>query len=324
MRHNRAEVSNLAKAMDVSENTIYRWMNGSTEPRANHLKKLPEVLSEQRSNITYAINQTFPGILTAHPSHLREVQKDIYRRVLDLIAINNDDETCFWQISQAVFEYALLHLDTEHKGICITFAKLMPLQEDQLVHSLREFAIRGSPPWLYTSEIKGFLGGTTLAGNAVSMQRPLIWSDAQKSMRLPVEVDEFEHSAYAAPLVRGNRVAGVLIVSSTQSTFFQDPGRCEAVIEYAQLLTIGLHPHEFQPISKLHLRPMPPLKVQRDHLSQSYVNDVLKHIRAQNVSRKEAEEHIQGEMEKKFEEMARNMATQRNNSLFENRNKQIY
>jgi hypothetical protein len=299
-------------------------MNGSTEPRANHLKRLPEVLSEHRSNITYAINQTFPGILNAHPTHFREVQKDIYRRVLELIAINNDDETCFWQIAQAVFEYALLHLDSEHRGLCITFAKLMPLQQDGFVHSLREFAIRGSHPWLYTNETKGFLGGTTLAGNAASMQRPLIWSATEKKLRLPVEIDEFEYSSYAAPLVRGNRVAGTLIASSTQSTFFQDPGRCEAVIEYTQLLTIGLHPDEFQPISKLNLRPMPSLKVQREYMSQTYVNDVLRYIRAHNVSRKEAEEYVQREMEKKFEAMAHGIAPQMKNNLFENRNKQTY
>src|SRR5438874_1571561 len=86
LRHDRVEVARLARELDVAENTIYRWMNGNSEPRPVYLKKLVDVLPEQRSNLTYAINQTFPGVLDSLTPGLREVQKDIYRRVMELVA----------------------------------------------------------------------------------------------------------------------------------------------------------------------------------------------------------------------------------------------
>src|SRR5579859_5359347 len=40
---NRSEITRLARELDVSENTIYRWMNGRTEePRPTLLKELLE------------------------------------------------------------------------------------------------------------------------------------------------------------------------------------------------------------------------------------------------------------------------------------------
>jgi|SRR5579859_658421 len=305
LRRDRSEIIRLAGELEVSENTIYRWMNGRTEPQPTRLKQLLEALPEHRGNLTYVINQTFPGILAAPSARIREVQKDIYRRILELVATNDDDDVCFWQVSQALFEYALLHLDTERQGLCIIYAKLMPLQKDGVIHSLREFTMRGSAPWVYTNDVRGYLGGTTLAGYAASYQRSQVWSNAEKNGRLPVEVDEFERSACAAPIVRGSSISGVLIVSSTQPTFFNNPSVCEAVVEYAQLLSIGLREKDFQPVSRLSLRPMPPLSVQREHLTHSYASRTVAHIRKYRTSRQEAERHVQQEMESEFEAMAR-------------------
>ena len=117
LHHDRAEITRIAREMDVSENTIYRWMNGSSEPRAMYLKKLPDVLPEHRGNLSYVINQTFPGVLDMQMVGIREVRKDIYRRVLEIIAITTEEDTRFWQVSQAIFEYALLHLDIERHGM---------------------------------------------------------------------------------------------------------------------------------------------------------------------------------------------------------------
>src|SRR5579859_2489312 len=191
-------------------------MNGRTEePRPALLKQLLEALPpEHRSNLTYAINQTWPGLLAPAP-RIREVQKDIYRRIVELVATNDDADARFWQVSQALFEYALLHLDVERQGLCITYARLMTPQKDGLIHSLREYTMRGSPPLVYTNDVKGFRGVTTLAGYAASYQRVQIWNSAEKHGRLPVEVDEFERSACAVPIVRGSLINGVLIFSST-------------------------------------------------------------------------------------------------------------
>src|SRR5450631_3996359 len=103
--HDRTEITRIAREMDVAENTIYRWMNGSSEPRATYLKRLPDVLPEHRGHLSYVINQTFPGILDMQTVGIREVNKDIYRRVLDLVAMTVEEDTRFWQVSQTIFEY---------------------------------------------------------------------------------------------------------------------------------------------------------------------------------------------------------------------------
>ncbi len=310
LRRDHTEITRVAREMDVAENTIYRWMNGSSEPRATHLKRLPDVLPEHRGNLSYVINQTFPGVLDMQMAGIREVRKDVYRRVLDLVAVISEEDTRFWQVSQAIFEYVLLHLDAERQGMAITFARLMPAHKDG-IHSLRESAMRGNSPWPFDIESKAYLGSTTLAGASVAMQRMLVWNNAGGGDRLQVEVDDYEASACAAPVLRGGRIAGALIVSSTQSMFFNDPMACQAVVEYAQLLATALAEQDFQLHTLLNLRPMPELRVQRTLITHSYVNRILIYARKYDISRREAEVRVRREMELEFEELARTQGEQR-------------
>src|SRR6185312_2112529 len=134
------------------------------------------------------------------------------------------------------------------------------------------------------------------------LQRLQVWSDTEEG-RLPVEVDEHEHSACAVPLLRGSRIAGVLIVSSAQSDFFADPIAREAVNEYATLLSISLRDQEFQPISLLHLRPMPDFKLQRTQIARTYANRIVDSVRKHELSRRDAELRVQRDMELEFEDI---------------------
>jgi hypothetical protein len=321
LRHDRSEIVRVARELEVAENTIYRWMNGSSEPRAMHLKRLPDVLMEHRSTLSYAINQTFPGTLDTTPPGIREVRKDIYRRVLELVATISEEDTRFWQVSQAIFEYALQHMDAERQGLAITYARLMPAREDG-IHSLREAAMHGNPPWPFDIESKAYLGSTTLAGTAVTMQRMLVWNSVGSGDRLQVEVDDFEASACAVPVTRGNRIAGALIVSSTQPTLFNDPMASQAVLEYAQLLAIALSEADFQPHSRLNLRPFPDLKSQREQITRSYVGRILTYARKNGTSRTEAELLVRAEMEKEFEEKGRIFTGQASNEQVQDKVKQ--
>ena len=185
LRHDRTEIARVAKDLEVAEITVYRWMNGSSEPRAIHLKRLPDVFAEHRGNLTYAINQTFPGVLDPPSLGIREVRKDIYRRVFDLITTTPEDDARYWQVTQAVFEYALLHLDSDRRGLSITYANLMPSHEDG-IHSLREAAMRGNYPWPFSLESRAYLGSTTLAGTAAMLQRLQTWDNLGNEERLQV------------------------------------------------------------------------------------------------------------------------------------------
>src|SRR5256885_4334102 len=304
LHHDRAEITHVASTLGVSENTIYRWMNGTSEPRAVYLKNLIEALPEHRNQLTYVINQTFPAMLDALSTGVREVQKDIYRRVMELLTTTTEADVRRWQITQTIFEYALHHLDSEGRGLAVTYAKVMSARADG-IHSLCEAIMRGNYPWPFALENYVYLGSTTLAGTTAMLQRIQTWNNLEESERLQVEVDAFERSACAYPVIRGGRIGGVLIVSSTQPDFFADPLACEAVLEYAQLLSLAFPEEDFYPFSMLNLRPMPDLKWQRAEISRSYVNRVITCVRKLEISRQDAEIHVRAEMEAEFEEIGR-------------------
>src|SRR5581483_4267283 len=44
IKNDRSEVLRIARAIGVSDNTVYRWLNGTAEPRHSHLTRLLEVL----------------------------------------------------------------------------------------------------------------------------------------------------------------------------------------------------------------------------------------------------------------------------------------
>jgi hypothetical protein len=239
----------------------------------------------------------------ASPAHfidVREPQKDLYRRVLELRETTIEDGMRRWQIIQAIFEDALLRLDPKRSGLSMLYARLMPPREDG-IHSLYALDMRGSYPWPFTLESKTYLGSTTLAGTAAMLQRMQQWDDLDSNGRLQIMVDELERSACAQPVMLAGRMAGVLVVSSTQPGFFMDQALCRSVVEYARLLTLALNDRDFYPCSQIHLRPMPDLKWQREEMSRTYVGRVVTCASKGNLSLPEAEEQVRQEMEEEFE-----------------------
>jgi hypothetical protein len=319
----RSELLRVAHELDVSENSIYRWMSGNTEPRIHHLKRLPEVLPAHQEKLTAAINKTFHGILRLPvrtlETTINEVPRDIYRRVIELVVMTDDDDIRLWEVSQALFDHALRHLDTERRGMAITYAHLLPRHEDGYIHALREMAMRGNEPWPFVLKSRAYLGSTSMAGATATLRRMQAWNENESENRSQVEVDEYERSACAAPVVRGRRIAGTLIVSSTDADFFRHSMACQAVEEYAQLLALALHERDFQPFSALRLRPMPGLAWQRAELMQNYVPRIIAYARQHQSSRQEAERIVEREMELEFEkvgqEQQRSQAKQ-NGSVF--------
>ncbi len=325
LRHDRSEIARVARDLDVVEVTVYRWINGSSEPRVAHLKRLPEVLSEHHGNLTYAINQTFPGVLDPPSLGIREIKKDIYRRVHELIATTAEDDARSWQVTQAIFDYVLMHLDSERRGLSVTYASLMPPHEDG-IHSLREATMRGNYPWPFSLESRAYLGSTTLAGAAADSRQLKTWENMGNEERLQVDIDEFERSAAACPVIFAERIAGVLIVSSKQPGFFTDSTACQSVVEYARLFSLALSREAFYPYSAIKLRPMPDVKWQRAEIGRSYVNRIITYARKHMIARPEAEQQVLIEMEREFEELGRHLSeqqktepTRKNQEIWESR-----
>lgn len=243
------------------------------------------------------------GVEAPHPS-IKEVQKDIYRRVLELAATTVEDDARFWQVSDAIFEYALLQMDPQRQGLAITYAKLMPPHEDG-IHSLREVAMQGNHPWPTLLDCNAYLGITTLACTAAMLQQLQTWDGLTHEPRLQAFIDENEHSACACPVMRAGYVAGVLIISSPQPYFFSNPIAQQAVVEYASLLALALCDTDFQSPALFNFRLMPDLKWQRAEIRRSYVNRIVTVARKYSIARQEAEQWVIRDMELEFEHIAR-------------------
>lgn len=304
----RTEIERAARELDVAENTIYRWMNGISAPRAAYLRKLPDIFPAHRTQLISLIRQVFGDIVTNFTPPLHEIPKEIYVKVLELAANSQDEETRMWQISQVIFEYALLHMDTERLGLVIAYARLMQPQADG-VHSLYEVSRRSNDPCLVAIDATAFLGSTSLAGAAAVMQRLQVWhyTDSERTL---FEKEETERSSCAAPVLRNGQIAGVLIFSSPHLDFFKDPLACQAVMEFTLLMAVAIADSDFRPPSLLNLRPMPDLKWQRKQIAETYVDRVIIYAHRHAIARREAELRVQREMELEFEEEARRMLEQ--------------
>jgi hypothetical protein len=309
MHHNHTEITRVAKELLVTENTIYRWMNNASDPRTTYLKRLIEVLPEYRTQLIPAIHQTFGDVIGAPLPDDREVSKQVYQQVLEAVMTSSQDpDTRFWHVSEIIFNQALHQLDPNQHGLAITYAKLMPPHPDG-IHSLREVKMRGHAPWGDSIDGKIFLGSTTLVGSTAVLQRAQDWNDADNG-RAMVDIDSYERSAYAVPVLHGNLLAGVLVVSSNQSDFFKNPIACQLASEYALLMGVALSDHEFYSPDLLHLRPMPPLKWQRKELAQNYLSCIITYAHEHSTSRREAEFNVQQKIEMEFEEIAHTMLIQ--------------
>ncbi|WP_376796267.1 helix-turn-helix domain-containing protein [Thermogemmatispora sp.] len=303
LKRDRALIAQLAGSLGVSENTIYRWMNGQSEPRPTYLRQILEVMPEHRRELQEAIEQSFPNVLDLPPvGELPPVERELYRQVLELRATIGQDDSRRWQMIELIFEAAIKHLDPEQRGLALTYAELMPPRPDG-IHSLYEAEIRATSPWVTTQESRAFLGSTTLAGTAAMLQRLQVWSELDREQRHQFVAEEFERSACACPVLFASRCSGVLIVSSTRADFFS-PSVCQAVNEYALLVALALPESAFYDPSLIHLRPMPDIRWQREEISRTFVNRVIAYARRFQLSRPEAERRVRMEMEEEFEQLA--------------------
>ncbi|MGH2478421.1 MAG: hypothetical protein ACRDHW_02025 [Ktedonobacteraceae bacterium] len=310
IKNDRSEILRIAREVDVSDNTVYRWLNGTSEPRHNHLQRLLHALPQAQEIRALAPGEAVRSEYTRNaPGRAGngEVQREIFHRVLEQAAIAVDDASRCWHITETIFEYALLHLDPERHGMALTYARLMPPQEDGTIHSLCEVEMRGQAPWAFALDFKTYLGSTTLAGAAAIFQRVRTWSCKDVEVRVPVGLDKNERSSCAAPVMRGGRLAGVLIVSSALPDFVYNPVIPGAVNDYAHMLATGLADKDFYPLDLLKLIPMPELDWQRDTIARTYLNRVVECARMDGLSFLEAERKVLQDLEKEFERLARTL-----------------
>jgi hypothetical protein len=304
---NSAERDRIANEIGVHHITLNRWITGESKPRPQNLRQLLHALPrQQRDQLIALMEDDLPGlpVLSAQvmDDSLFEIAYTFIMEVLDTRA-TMADMLRFWAINRLVLQQALRQLDPERVGMAITVVRCMPPGSDGKIHSLRENIGRGTPPWEGDLDHKAmFLGAESLAGYVVASCRPEAIGDLTKDRTLlPAYQTEHEVSATAHPIMFAGRVAGCLLLSSTQPNYFLSQSRFALINGFANLIALAFEPEEFYQPELIELGVMPPLEVQRSYFAsfRQRVNRLLREstTAAHPLTNTQAEQLVWQELE---------------------------
>jgi hypothetical protein len=299
------ERERIANEIGVRSITLTRWVNSESKPRPHNVRQLLHALPKrQRDQLSELLEEEYVEISDSPiGDQPDEVEYAFIRQVFETRA-TTPANLLFWSLSRRVIQQALRRLDPERVGMSITLVQCMPPSSDGKIHSLRESVGLGTPPWPGDLEQQAiFLGAESLAGHVVTNSHSETINDlrADNSL-LPAYQTEYEVSASAHPIMYTNRVAGCLLISSTQPNYFLPQARLSLISDFTQLISLAFTPEQFYPLDRIELRIMPSLEVQRDLFTtfQQRIIAVMKEsLNASHpLSRFEAEQSVW----KQFEE----------------------
>jgi GAF domain-containing protein len=266
---NPKEKQRIADELGVQPITLQRWADEHNAPRPHNLRRLIDALPPQ-------YREPFRDLLHAEQSleelpfatsldTATEISSEFYASVLTIRA-SSTPNLRFTSICQRILQHALEQLDPERLGLSIWVVTCMPPSGPyNQVRSLREKVGLGTPPWGGNLEQKAlFLGAESLSGNVVTTFHPEVIDDLdQEHSLMPTSRVEEEKSCAIYPLLFSGRVAGVLLVSSTQYRHFRPQWRADLVEQYANLIALAFEPKDFYRTEDIALNIMPPQEEQK-------------------------------------------------------------
>ncbi len=262
------ERERIARATGVDSATLISWASNAATPRSQQLRSLLQAIPRHQMLLRTLIAEEFDGFdadLVDSPPHTAPIA--FSARVLEIYA-SAPDESRFWSICTAVLYEAVKQLDPDNLGISLRVIQCMPSSQEGNVHCLREYVGLGTSPWLDQMEMRtSFLGSESLAGAAVSSGRPQIVEDINQGQRSATCVPEYVVSAAAFPITHSNRIAGCLLIASSQAGYFSSPPRQDLIQNYTALLALAFSPENFYEREQIALQIMPSFQMQQPYLS---------------------------------------------------------
>ncbi len=304
------ERQRIATELGTNPMTLTRWVNNKTKPRVQNLQQLLRALPLKYRNpmieLLAAEFPEFPDLMkgSLDEDASQEIPSAFYTGVLRAHATTAKQQR-FWSISNLILQQALGQLDSNQLGMEITIAQCMPPDVEGKVQSLRERAGRGTKPWDTNLEHRAiFLGIESLAGYALTSLRLLVIQDrSERQMLFSGSWMEYEESAVACPIMYEGRVAGCLLVSSTQPHYFL-PFRQQLIQNYADLMVLAFDSAEFYAPHDIQLHPMLPPEVQVSHFAhlRQRISDVMveSYKKQRPINVLEAEQVVWQQLEKGF------------------------
>ncbi len=258
------ERQRLATALGVTTMTLTRWGNEESNPQRPHLIRLVQVVQPQhRQELLEALRRSYPEIESwLKDSSTEQVSAEFFAQVLNM-RTTTIESLRFWHISDLVLKQALVQLDPNQLGMAVTLVQCMPPGPNGKIRSLRERVGKGTLPWTADLEhLALFLGMESLAGYVVDSCRVQSIEDLRKHHLVPAYQTDFEVSAAAHPIWLGGRLAGCLLVSSTQLGYFSQQ-RMALLTVFSDLISLAFDKRDFYPPGQIELRPMPAPEKQR-------------------------------------------------------------
>jgi transcriptional regulator with XRE-family HTH domain len=267
---NPAERERIANEIGIHQVTLNRWVSGETSPRPHNMRQLLRALPKpQRVQLLALFEKVSPEIADFEVDIAsQEIAYDFLMEVLEARA-SIPDLLRFWTITRMVLQKALKQLDPERVGTAITVVRCMPPSREGKIRSLRETIGLGTPPWGGDLEEKALLlGAESLAGHVVVSCRMEQIGDLRINKTfLPAYQSEHEVSAVACPIMYACRVAGCLLISSTQPDYFAPESRLSLIQSYTNLLALAFDPEDFYSPECITLHIMPPAEIQQEYFA---------------------------------------------------------
>lgn len=313
------ERSRIVDELNITNITLGRWISGESVPRPQNLRRLVDILPLHREQLLELLraekglsNYTAPREDTAP----KDIPAEFYARVFSARAATVENLR-FWSSCNLILQQALGQLDPDRRGLSIWVVRCMPPSGPyNKVRSLRETTGQGTNPWVANLEQKScFLGAETLAGTVVTLCRPSIIEDLEEEHPLTIFLqDENEKSVAIYPILYAGKVAGVLIVSSSQINHFLSQSRTALIQKYADLIALAFEPEDFYNPEDIALSIMPTREEQREYFShfRRMVNETLINSaanRKQPTSTATADLQVWRQLEEELLELSANKST---------------
>ncbi len=266
------ERQRIADAIGVNPITLIRWSNDESKPRLKSLQRLLAILPQHHDLLQRLIEEEFKDFSSlvnqeTHKQTSLSIPPELFARVLHTVT-TLPKSLLFSSISDLILQQAINQLDPQRLGLAVIIACCMPPSVNGKVQSLRERVGRGTPPWASSLEQQGLLlGAESLAGHVVSFCR------IESNLRLkddsgtaPGYRGPWEESATAIPILHLGKIAGSLLVSSSQPDYFTSE-RCALIGQYAELLFVVFDPEDFYEPAQIELKVMPSPDIQFPHFA---------------------------------------------------------
>lgn len=265
----------LVQALGIQRKTLRRWITGDTStPHLQTLQHIAEVLpTHLRWRFVLLLHQdsalpqaTLRSILPGLPPVL---PASLYAQVLRAQA-TIPMPACFATTCALLFRQVLDVFDPSRQGVSLSVFKCAVPQRDQMVrHLFLKYRAEATQEDQGDSEQQLFLGQESIAGQALVHHGLCVGEPSNMQTDVFLQTrgwNPFAASLAAAPIVRAQAFAGVVLLAQAQPQAFTT--RHLALLQQcSQLLAIGISAGEWYPPERIALDLMPPQMSQQTALT---------------------------------------------------------